>query len=88
MRDPFSPLPLNDQRELGAAVAARNELGPVGFEPTTKGFTSPRRFRREWTISSPAHAQFQSVREGAGCSKPVMKGVSVCRQAVGLRAPR
>jgi len=39
MRDPFPPLPLNDQWELGAAVAARNELGPVGFEPTTKGFT-------------------------------------------------
>src|SRR6516162_10383350 len=30
-------------------------MGPVGFEPTTKGFTLPRRFRREWTISSPAH---------------------------------
>jgi hypothetical protein len=30
-------------------------LGPVGFEPTTKGFTCPRRFRREWTISSPVH---------------------------------
>ena len=28
-------------------------MGPVGFEPTTKGFTLPRRFRREWTISSP-----------------------------------
>jgi len=30
-------------------------MGPVGFEPTTKGFTLPRRFHREWTISSPAH---------------------------------
>src|SRR6516225_1309864 len=30
-------------------------MGPVGFEPTTKGFTLPRRFRREWTISSPVH---------------------------------
>ena len=29
-------------------------VGPVGFEPTTKGFTLPHRFRREWTISSPS----------------------------------
>ena len=29
-------------------------MGPVGFEPTTKGFTLPRCFHREWTISSPA----------------------------------
>ena len=35
----------------GVALKA---VGPVGLEPTTKGFTSPRRFRREWTISSPA----------------------------------
>ncbi len=39
-------------------------MGPVGFEPTTKGFTSPRRFRREWTISSPV----RTARVGAGCS--------------------
>ena len=29
-------------------------LGPLGFEPRTKGFTWPRRFRRARTISSPA----------------------------------
>ena len=40
-------------------------MGPVGFEPTTKGFTWPRRFRREWTISSPVH---QVARVGAGRS--------------------
>src|SRR6516164_1940535 len=40
-------------------------MGPVGFEPTTKGFTLPRCFRREWTISSPAHGY---VRVGAGRS--------------------
>jgi hypothetical protein len=28
-------------------------VGPLGLEPRTKGFTRPRRFRREWTISSP-----------------------------------
>jgi len=28
-------------------------VGPVGLEPTTKGFTVTRRFRWEWTISSP-----------------------------------
>ena len=38
-------------------------VGPAGFEPATKGFTSSRRFRRAWTISSPA-----TSREGAGCS--------------------
>ena len=40
-------------------------MGPVGFEPTTKGFTRPRCFHREWTISSPVHI---AVRVGAGCS--------------------
>ena len=28
-------------------------VGPLGLEPRTKGFTRPRRFRWEWTISSP-----------------------------------
>src|SRR6185312_10666706 len=51
-----------------------SSLGPVGFEPTTKGFTLPRRFRREWTISSPVNGMCRlisathSVRVGAGCS--------------------
>jgi len=56
-------------------------VGLVGFEPTTKGFTSPRRFRREWTISSPAHRERIRVREGAGCSKPVIKGPCACPAA-------
>ena len=49
-------------------------VGLVGFEPTTKGFTQPRRFRREWTISSPVNGArrqrttIRSVRVGAGCS--------------------
>src|SRR6266480_2599022 len=34
-------------------------MGPVGFEPTTKGFTWPRRFRREWTISSPVRSRLR-----------------------------
>ena len=29
-------------------------MGPVGLEPTTKGFTVPIRFRMERTISSPS----------------------------------
>ena len=51
-------------------------MGPVGFEPTTKGFTLPRSFLREWTISSPVH---KAARVGAGCSKPVIKGTSALR---------
>jgi len=46
-------------------------MGPVGFEPTTKGFTDPRRFRQEWTISSPAPEPcdvHEPKRVGAGCS--------------------
>jgi len=65
--------------EIGAAAAAphlRDGLGPVGFEPTTKGFTQPRRFRREWTISSPVH---KAMRVGAGCSTPVIKGAQALR---------
>ena len=48
------------------------DMGPVGFEPTTKGFTRPRRFRREWTISSPVH---DSVRVGAGCSSLLLRAL-------------
>ena len=40
-------------------------VGPLGFEPRTKGFTWPRRFRRARTISSPAAL---ARREGAGRS--------------------
>ena len=40
-------------------------LGPLGFEPRTKGFTLPRCFHQEWTISSPVHV---AMRVGAGCS--------------------
>ena len=38
------------------------KMGPVGFEPTTKGFTDPRCFHREWTISSPAPAPCDCAR--------------------------
>ena len=51
-------------------------MGPVGFEPTTKGFTLPRRFRREWTISSPVH---RSGTCGCGMLQPVIKGASALR---------
>jgi len=30
-------------------------VGPVGLEPTTKGFTLPKYFYLEWTISSPVN---------------------------------
>jgi hypothetical protein len=50
-------------------------VGPEGFEPSTKGFTLPRSFPREWTISSPAPARARArVREALAChqghSKP------------------
>src|SRR5690606_28163795 len=41
-------------------------VGPVGLEPTTKGFTVTRRFRREWTISSPASC-LGGVRDALAC---------------------
>ena len=74
-------------RALGAAVGGepvshvcgmdqRIGLGPVGFEPTTKGFTLPRRFRREWTISSPVH---KACACGCGTLQPVMKGARALR---------
>ena len=63
---------ISNSRKSGANVAApprrarhRELVGPLGFEPRTKGFTWSRRFRQAWTISSPA----ASVgREGAGRS--------------------
>ena len=45
-------------------------VGLAGLEPATKGFTSPRRFRREWTISSPATSRRASrcgVRDALAC---------------------
>jgi hypothetical protein len=41
-------------------------VGPLGFEPRTKGFTLPRGFPREWTISSPA-AGAGRVRDARAC---------------------
>src|SRR6185437_2004824 len=40
-------------RSLPTVPEHRKLVGPLGLEPRTKGFTLPRRFRREWTISSP-----------------------------------
>jgi len=49
-------------------------VGPLGFEPRTKGFTWPRRFRRARTISSPAALVAVWVRDALAChqghSKP------------------
>ena len=50
-----------------------DSMGPVGFEPTTKGFTLPRRFHREWTISSPVH---QSGACGCGMLQACYQGRS------------
>src|SRR3989344_1198808 len=33
-------------------------VGPLGLEPRTKGFTVPRCFQQEWTISSPTSRRF------------------------------
>ena len=63
-------------------------MGPVGFEPTTKGFTLPRRFRREWTISSPAHAVCVWVRDARACHQGHLRHhtalslLGLCRVAV------
>jgi hypothetical protein len=66
------------------ADAARVGLGPVGFEPTTKGFTLPRRFRQEWTISSPVNrvrTDFGDSLRPCGCGMllPVIKGTEALR---------
>ena len=42
-------------------------MGPLGFEPRTKGFAWPRRFRRARTISSPAAATAVGVRDALAC---------------------
>ena len=53
--------------EVQRPYTHRLEMGPVGFEPTTKGFTWPRRFRQAWTISSPAHVACGWVRDARAC---------------------
>src|SRR6516162_2345977 len=64
-------------------------MGPVGFEPTTKGFTMPRRFRREWTISSPAHVVCVWVRDARACHQGHLRHhtLRAC-SALPLRYPR
>jgi len=55
-------------------------VGPLGFEPRTKGFTRPRDFPREWTISSPSRrAANASLDAAVGCGTlaPVIKGPPV-----------
>ncbi len=42
-------------------------VGPLGLEPRTKGFTRPRRFRWEWTISSPPILSRSGVRDALAC---------------------
>jgi len=55
-------------------LGAEGDVGPLGFEPRTKGFTWPRRFRRARTISSPAAGWPAGVRDALAChqghSKP------------------
>src|SRR5690606_40610113 len=41
-----------------------------------QGIQSLRRFRREWTISSPAAATLVYAREGAGCSSLSLRALS------------
>ena len=51
----YGQLPLDGLRPRAVLTVPehRELVGPLGLEPRTKGFTLPRRFRREWTISSP-----------------------------------
>lgn len=53
-------------------------VGPLGLEPRTKGFTLPRRFRQEWTISPPS-SLLQQEKLGRGTLKPVIKGTQALR---------
>ena len=48
-------------------LGAEGNVGPLGFEPRTKGFAWPRRFRRERTISSPAPEPGVWVRDALAC---------------------
>lgn len=63
MHSPMMPPPLKknlsfSQERLGRAfgpgeVRAAGVVGPLGFEPRTKGFKTPERFRSAWTVSPP-----------------------------------
>ncbi len=60
-----------------AKTSADEELvGPLGLEPRTKGFTRPRRFRWEWTISSPSDP---IEGEGAGRSSLSLSATAALR---------
>ena len=64
-------------------------MGPVGFEPTTKGFTLPRRFRREWTISSPVHNTLCLwVRDAPACHQGHSSPQVVSAPSAGVPAAR
>ena len=63
-------------------------MGPVGFEPTTKGFTWPRRFRREWTISSPVHGPCVWVRDAQACYQGRSSPQVVSAPSAGVPAAR
>ena len=64
-------------------------MGPVGFEPTTKGFTLPRRFRREWTISSPgARGACVWVRDAPACYQGHSSPQVVSAPSAGVPAAR
>lgn len=57
----------------------RKMVGPEGLEPSTKGFTLPRRFRWEWTISPPAALGLLLGPLGRGTLSPVIKDTPVLR---------
>jgi hypothetical protein len=42
----------------GGRVTRDGMVGLLGFEPRTKGFTLPKRFRSAWTISSPSGTNY------------------------------
>ena len=64
-------------------------MGPVGFEPTTKGFTWPLRFRREWTISSPVRSRLRVwVRDAPSLSSRALEPQVVSAPSAGVPAAR
>ena len=73
-------------------IAVSELVGPLGFEPRTKGFTWPRRFRRARTISSPVAPFAVWVRDALACHqghwKPSGSLCTVRRCTAGLAQDR
>jgi hypothetical protein len=64
-------------------------MGPLGFEPRTKGFAVPRDFPRERTISSPSRVPNERSVRAVGCGTllPVIKGTRTGRSRDAVQPP-